>query len=189
MPARDRLVVVTGGPGTGKTSLVQALGRAGFAPASEVCRAIMQEEAATGGRALPWIDLDRFAERVLDREIALDDERGAKPGWTALDRAIPDIVGYLRLYGRPVPERLLRATRERRYGRRAFLAPCWPAIYVNDAERYETLDQARRVGDAVADAYRTCGYELVTLPCVPVAERVRFVLETAVPDGLSVENG
>ncbi|WGF86708.1 AAA family ATPase [Marinivivus vitaminiproducens] len=174
-----RLIVITGGPGTGKTTLVEALGRHGFHPAPEICRAVMQAAAANDPRALPWNDLDLFAERVVEREIEAYAAHAARPGRSALDRAIPDIVGYLRLYDRPVPPRLGEAAGRLRYSKRVFLAPFWPAIYANDAERYETPNQARAVGDAVEQAYRDLGYEPIVLPRVPVGERARFVLANA----------
>ncbi|HTG25536.1 MAG TPA: AAA family ATPase, partial [Reyranella sp.] len=62
------------------------------------------------------------------------------------------------------------------YNRRVFLAPFWPAIFRQDAERKQTADEARRTGEAMVSAYSSCGYELVPLPLVSVDERLRFVL-------------
>lgn len=46
MSARERLHVITGGPGSGKTSLIEALARAGYAHA-EAARAIIQKWSST----------------------------------------------------------------------------------------------------------------------------------------------
>jgi predicted ATPase len=87
-------------------------------------------------------------------------------------------VGYLTLVGRPVPAHIARAADRFRYNRRVFVAPPWPAIYTQDAERKQTPEEAVRTYEAVVAAYATCGYELVSLPLVSVEERVRFVLDT-----------
>jgi predicted ATPase len=71
-----------------------------------------------------------------------------------------------------------RAAERFRYNRRVFLAPPWPAIFGQDAERKQTPEEAERTYEAMVVAYSNCGYELVALPLVPVEERVRFVLAT-----------
>lgn len=95
------------------------------------------------------------------------------------DRGVPDTVGYLRLCGLPVPDHLVNAAEKFRYARRVFIAPPWPEIFVQDEERKQMLDEARRTHDSVAGVYAELGYELVPLPLVPVDERVRFILEEA----------
>ena len=46
------LFVITGGPGSGKTTLIDALARAGFARTVEAGRAIIQDQQAIDGPAL-----------------------------------------------------------------------------------------------------------------------------------------
>ena len=65
------------------------------------------------------------------------------------------------------------------YDRRVFVAPPWPAIFRQDAERRQTLDEAERTYEALVAAYAGFGYELVELPRATVGERVRFVLDQA----------
>lgn len=64
------------------------------------------------------------------------------PGPIIFDRGIPDVIGYLRLCGLPVPHTALRAAEQRRYARRVFIAPPWLAIFEQDAERKQTLAEA-----------------------------------------------
>ncbi len=49
----DQFFVVTGGPGAGKTSLIEEFARRGFHTIPESGRAIIREEMASGGGALP----------------------------------------------------------------------------------------------------------------------------------------
>ncbi len=48
-----RLFVVTGGPGSGKTTLIAALAARGYQTTVEAGRAIIREQMETGGTALP----------------------------------------------------------------------------------------------------------------------------------------
>ena len=64
MQASDnRFHVLTGGPGAGKTTLVEALHEKGFATTHEAGRGVIREEMQAGGDALPWLDREEFAWR------------------------------------------------------------------------------------------------------------------------------
>ncbi|MFC7305197.1 AAA family ATPase [Streptomyces monticola] len=172
----DDFVVVTGGPGSGKTTLIDALEASGLARTQEAGRAVIQEQLAAGGRALPWTDRESFAELMLERELRSHREAAdLGPGPVIFDRGVPDLVGYLRLEGLPLPAHMDAAARELRYHRRVFIAPPWPEIYAQDAERKQTFEVAVATYEAMAEVYPRYGYELVPLPLVPVAERVAFV--------------
>ena len=89
---------------------------------------------------------------------------------------VPDVIGYLSLCGLPVGDHVARAAELHRYRREVFIAPPWPEIFTQDAERKQSLNEAEATYHALAGAYERCGYGLVPLPRVLVAERVRFVL-------------
>jgi predicted ATPase len=177
----NRFFILTGGPGSGKSTLIAALTAEGFQSMPEAGRAIIQEQVASGGNALPWSEnsCDRlaFAERMFSWEIRSWHAAHALAGPVLFDRGIPDVVGYLNLIGLPVPATIEEAARTFRYHPRVFIAPHWPAIYAHDAERKQTTDEAEATCRAVAGAYALFGYELVPLPLASVAERVRFVRE------------
>jgi predicted ATPase len=169
----DRFFVITGGPGSGKTSLIAALD--GIHRMPEAGRAIIQEEMAVGGSALPWKDPLAFAEKMLARDIAAWEAARELEGPVIFDRGIPDVVGYLQWSDLPVPAHLARAATEHRYNRRVFLAPPWPEIFIQDAERKQTLGEAEATCRIMRRVYAGLGYELVELPLVPIAERAVFV--------------
>lgn len=171
----DRLHVVTGGPGSGKSTLIAALAAAGVATSAEVGRAIIKEELAAGGTALPWLDHRAFAERMIDREIAAHRAALASGETVVLDRGVPDVIGFLRASGLAVPPAMDAAARAYRYNRRVFIAPWWADIFTTDAERKQTPDEARATFAVMAETYRDYGYRLVELPRATVAKRVAFV--------------
>ena len=173
-----RRIVLTGGPGSGKTTLLEALAAAGHATSPEAGRAIIRRQQAIDGEALPWKDRALFAELMLDRELEAHARAESADGSVFFDRGVPDVVGYLTLCGLPVPAHMERAAQDIRYDRRVFIAPVWPEIFGQDAERKQDLDEARRTFDAMAETYPRFGYELIELPRAPVAERLDFVLTT-----------
>jgi len=175
--AAPPLHVVTGGPGAGKTTLIDALARSGFAVAAEAGRAVINEQQASGGRALPSVDALAFAAAMLARDVAAYEAHRAAAGPVFFDRGIPDSVGYLRLEGLPVPPAMLRAAQVHRYAR-VFICPPWPDIYVTDQERRQTHEVAVRTYEAMVETYGALGYRPIEVPRTTVAERARFVLES-----------
>jgi predicted ATPase len=169
----DRFFIITGGPGSGKTTLISALD--GIHRMPEAGRAVIQEELAAGGTALPWIDPLAFAEKMLQQDIASWDAALQLDGPVIFDRGIPDIAGYLQLSEIAVPAHLAQAARERRYNRRVFIAPPWRTIFTQDAERKQTFAEAEATFRAMQTTYTELGYELIALPLAPVEERVAFL--------------
>lgn len=206
-------IVLTGGPGSGKTTLLAALAQQGHATAPEAGRAVIQEQLASGGDALPWADRIRFAGRMLEHAINAWNASAAMAGPVFFDRGVGDVMGYLDLCGLLTPpgasaasgsidapnppatappqgyERsefrefsqtgLLawRAAMRCRYHRQVFIAPVWPEIYVNDAERKQDLEEAEATCAAMARIWPALGYELVWLPKAPVAARAAFIFD------------
>lgn len=143
----------------------------------EAGRAIIRDQMEIGGTALPWGDREAFATLMLAWEMRSFREALGEPGPVVFDRAIPDVIGYLRICGLPVPPPLQRAAEQRRYADKVFIAPPWPAIFRQDTERKQTIAEAETTYHAMIDAYTALGYQLIVLPHAPVEERATFVRE------------
>jgi len=167
-------VVLTGGPGAGKTSLLLALQDRGYAVVHESARAIIQERRSSGRSPRP--EPLAFAQEILRRDIEHFDQRSSLSGSVFYDRGILDALCMLD-EARPFDPRELEELVSRYpYYRKVFVLPPWDAIYAQDAERDQTFADAVRV-HAMLDAwYRRCGYELIEVPRASVAERCAYVL-------------
>lgn len=174
----DRFFVVTGGPGAGKSSLIEALAKLGVATMPEAGRAIIRDQLEIGGNALPWADRMALAELMLGWEMRSYREALALAGPVVFDRGVPDLIGYLRLCGLPVAAHFQRAVEVFRYNAKVFVAPHWAEIYAQDAERKQSPEEAEATYRAVTGAYGDAGYELIELPRASVAERARFVMDS-----------
>lgn len=176
----ERFVVVTGGPGSGKTTLLTGLGQQGVPSTLEAGRGVIRDQTAIGGSALPWADRALFAELMLSWEMRSFQWARQQNGMVLFGRGVPDVVGYLRLSGLPVPAHVYAAAETFRYHQQVFLAPHWPKIFEQDDERRQDLTEADRTHDAMAEVYTELGYEIVTLPRADTATRVTFVTERIV---------
>lgn len=174
--ASERFVVITGGPGAGKSTLIAALGRNGFASVPEAARAIIRDQVAIGGPARPMGNSMLQAEIDLAWQMRSYRQATDKTGTVFFDRGVPDVIGHYLMLGQAVPPHVSTAAGLFRYHTRVFVAPPWPQIYVHDEERTQNFDHAVRAHDATVDAYTSQGYQLITLPRTSVDDRLRFVL-------------
>jgi predicted ATPase len=173
----ERFYVITGGPGSGKTSLIEALRSRGYVCSTEAGRAIIQDQAAIGGSALPWHDRMLFAELMLQWEMRSYHLAELSTSPVFFDRGVPDVLGYLCLVGLPVPHHVHKAADQFRYNRAVFIAPPWCEIFRQDIERKQDFDEAQRTYESLSKTYTELGYELVELPRRAVEDRVKFILD------------
>lgn len=173
---KPKLVIVTGGPGSGKTTVLQELARRGYPYLPEVARQIIQEQRMSGGDALPWGDTSVYTELMLQRSIQSFLAHPQYAELTFADRGIPDTLGYARLIDLRNDESIRNACSKYRYASQVFIAPPWRAIYEIDSERKQDFPEAVRTHAQLVTVYQECGYELLELPCVSPAARADFIL-------------
>ena len=169
-------IVFTGGPGSGKSTLIRELIGMGYAVSPESGRAIMQQQMAIEGHGLPGKNLLLYAELMLARDMQSYLYPQTDSGPVFYDRGIPDTIGYLRTIGEEVAAHFFQAVRLYRYHRKVFLFPPWVEIYAQDSERKQPFEEAVRTCDAMESVYADAGYEVVEVPKAPVMQRVAFVL-------------
>jgi predicted ATPase len=177
----ERFFVLTGGPGSGKSTLLDALERCGYNRSVEAGRGVIQDQVSISGTALPWGDRALFAELMLAWEMRSYRIAESLTGPVFFDRGVPDVLGYLRLIGLPVPPHVHEAAKLFRYNWQVFLAPPWREIFQQDRERKQDFEEAVRTCDVMRETYASLNYEVVEIPCGPVERRVEFVLSRIDP--------
>ncbi|EOS8336305.1 ATPase [Vibrio vulnificus] len=103
------LVIISGGPGAGKTTLINALSAQGYMTFAEGSRTLIEEQSVRADGILPWTNLPAFAELCL--ALMSEQKRQASGATVAFfDRALPDIIGYLKMGRCEVPTALYHAS-------------------------------------------------------------------------------
>jgi predicted ATPase len=164
--------VITGGLGTGKTSVLSALQRK-IQTVPEPARELIAEHRAATGE--PTLDQrpELFVERLITRSI--QNYRSASEGEvTVFDRGLADCVAYATVYGIDT-QTAMEAAAANRYDNPVFVAPPWNEIYANDDMRKATFAQSELFHSEVIAAYDRLGYELLELPKVSVIERAALI--------------
>lgn len=168
-------VVFTGGPGSGKTSVIELLCHMGYQSAPEVGRKVIQAQIKSIGNALPWLDKTAFRNEMVLEEINNYKNFG-NTEITFYDRSIIDSYGYSKLERISISEHLLAKCGELVYYRKVFIFPPWEEIYQNDAERKQDFNEAVATYHEMVSAYTKFGYDLIEVPKVSVKERAQFIV-------------
>jgi len=168
--------VITGPPGSGKTTMLRELEQLGFVCMPEVARQIIQEQVRTGGTALPWSDREEYTRLMLKRSIeSYQQTPSSQP--TFADRGIPDTLGYARLIALGDEREIRDACVRYRYASPVFVTSPWEEIYETDTERKQDFAEVVRTFHFLTRTYEECGYALLEVPQAPPRERALFVLE------------
>ncbi len=169
--------VITGGPGTGKTLLINMLANLGYATASEAAREIIDQGLAAG-QTLQQIRGDeqtwqcKILTRILTTESSLNPQTP-----TFFDRGAHDGLAFLQLKGvKPGKywEPITKSSRQPHY-KTVFLLEPLPN-FEHDYARTENAQITNRLNDLTAQIYISFGMQPIHIPYLPPQERLELIL-------------
>ncbi|MBT8260664.1 MAG: ATP-binding protein [Flavobacteriaceae bacterium] len=173
----SKKIVITGGPGTGKTSIINELLKRNHICIEEISRQVTLEAQKKGIDQLFLTEPLLFSDMLLKgRKDQFIEALNNRSSVTFLDRGIPDVVAYMDYLGTDYPNRFTDACKEHIYDHVFILTP-WQDIYVSDNERYENFKQALEIHDHLVNTYTKYGYKLHDVPFGTVNKRTDFILE------------
>ncbi|MFN3952370.1 MAG: AAA family ATPase [Thermaurantimonas sp.] len=168
-------VVITGAPGSGKTTIITHLKLKGYRVFEEISRDIIRQSLTSGSDILPWKNLKDFTREVFNRRSQQYDE--VTDGLNFFDRSVIDTLAYLPLEGLSPDAEMVDWAQQNRYHPTVFITPPWKEIYNRDHERREDWKTACQIHEFICKTYEDLGYRLVFVPLHTPERRVDFILE------------
>ena len=173
-------IVVTGGPGTGKSSLIHELKQRGHCCLDEISRQVTLEARKNGIEQLFLTQPLAFSELLLKGRLDQFNEATTAMGsHVFLDRGLPDVLAYLDYANTHYPKWYSTTCHTNIYDQIFVLSP-WQDIYKSDNERYENFEQAVVIHEFLLKSYKRFGYELIDVPFGSIETRTDFILETLI---------
>lgn len=169
------IIVIIGGPGTGKSTLINELTKQGFCCYPEISRQVILDAQKQGIDQLFLEQPLLFSEMLLEGRINQFKNATNEPhNVVFLDRGIPDVLAYMHFIGDQYPESFHKSCQDFKYTK-AFILPPWQEIYVSDNERYESFEQAQEIHKHLITTYQKYGYNIVEVPKDTVNRRLEFI--------------
>lgn len=154
-------IVLIGGPGTGKTSVLNELKKRGYFCLEEVSRAVTLQAQKEGITQLFLTEPLLFSEKLLEgREAQYEKAEKSKKDIVFFDRGIPDVHAYLNYFKTDYPDFFLEKSKQYTYDLIFHFSP-WEKIHVTDNERYESFENAKDIDIYLKEAYKDLGYSLI----------------------------
>jgi len=181
----SKKIVITGSPGTGKTSIINELKRNNFHCFEEIIRRLTLEAKKEGDTSshisnpIAFVsDPKLFNTNLLNGRIEqFRQATSLKKPLSFFDRGIPDVLAYMNFFDQIVEEEFINACRTNLYDH-VFLLPPWETIYTSDNERLETFEESKEIHLHLENIYRDLGYKIIEVPFGTIKDRTDFILST-----------
>ena len=171
-----KIILLIGGPSSGKTTLINHLEAEGHICYPEISREVILKAREEGVDYLFLENPMLFSERLLEGRIKQFEKATTEEKTVFIDRGIPDVVAYMDFIGDSYPAEFVAACETYKYDK-VFLLPPWEEIYVSDDARYENYEQAKLIYNHLTETYQNYGYELIEVPKDSVDNRILFILD------------
>ncbi len=171
---RTNWYVITGCPGSGKTTTVHLLRNRGYSTTIEHARHYIDTQKISG-KAVEEIrkNQQEFQRGILDMQI--EQEAWLSPDEIVfLDRALPDALAYYRFLNLPVDEKLNNALKEASY-KKIFILDF--LFLVNDYARVEDGEAQKKIHSLITGVCESLPFPVIHVPVLKPEERVDFILK------------
>ena len=167
--------IISGAPGTGKTTIINALKKKDHYCAEEISRELIAEQISIGGNILPSKDQIAFENKIAHRRYKqyLDSPDNCI---CFFDRSSVDCVAYLNNNKLESTSQINQIIENCIFNKTVFYTPVWEEIYKNDRERQESFDQSIKIDKHLKDSYIKFGYTIIEIPKTTLDKRVNFIL-------------
>lgn len=170
--------IITGGPGVGKTSIIDHLQKCGYGTIHEAAKDAIRYQLERGVQN-PW-EKEGFDEMVLQLQQKRQQEAGAfKTSSVFFDRSPVDTWSYRKTCPQMPQEEFQKTVeqlvRQKFYNKTVFLIENLGFCKQEDF-RPETQAQSMEIEKRLERAYKALGFRVVRIPCMSIEKRVEMIL-------------
>ena len=166
--------VITGGPSSGKTTVVQSLQDLGYKTSIEAARHYIDLQRMNGKSTEEVRDNQRsFQHKVLNLQIKIE-KRLDPTQLVFLDRALPDELAYYKHFDIEPDRKLIDSLNNFLY-KKVFIMELLPLA--KDYARVEDKSAQISIQKLIIQVYKARSEPVIMVPVMSVEERTRFILD------------
>lgn len=165
-------IVLTGGPGAGKTTILDVLAGDGVRIGVDVAREIIRERLAAGLSPRP--SPKEFSQESFRRNVAAYEEAGQHE-LTIFERGVSESIASRWIRGVISKAEADRLMARYRYDEPVLVTPPWREIYTTDSERDQSYEHSERVFEEIVEWYQRYDYQIKMVRTGPVPDRVNDI--------------
>ena len=171
-------IVLIGGPGTGKTSVINELIARNYFCMTEISREVTLKAQEKGIEQLFLTKPLLFSQLLLEgREQQFISADKSQHNTVFFDRGIPDVHAYLDFFKTEYTATFLEKSKSYKYDVIFHFSP-WEEIHTTDNERYETFEESKLIDKHLIKTYSELDYIIINVPFGSVEERTNFILNS-----------
>ncbi|OAD44939.1 AAA family ATPase [Polaribacter atrinae] len=175
-------IVLIGGPGTGKTSVINELVKRGCFCMPEISREVTLEAKKKGIDQLFLTEPLLFSKLLLQgREKQFLEASKSNEDLVFFDRGIPDVHAYMDFFKTEYPATFFEKSNLYKYSKIFHFSP-WEDIHTTDNERYESFEETIEIDRFLMKSYTDLGYCIINVPFGSLKERTDFVINSLACD-------
>ena len=167
-------ILITGGPGAGKTSIIDELEKRNFNCEHEIVRSLTIEGKKKGNDQAFLSDPLKFTKKLLDLRIN-QFNKIQENEITFYDRGVHDTLAYLKFIKVNIRDELINKCKKIKYNMVFVLSP-WKKIYQQDDCRYESFEESIKIFNEIIKIYEYFEMNTIILKQGTIDYRVDKIL-------------
>ncbi len=167
------MIILTGAPGSGKTSLINTLKERGYQTVSEAATQLIIEKQQSGIKK-PW-EQSGFIDELISIQLKAVDSYESE-SLVFFDRSIICTYALAQYLGRDIPKKLLIAINKLPKDATVFHIESLDIIEQTSA-RTLSLSEAKAFGKLHLEVYKHFGYQPIQIPKDTIEARINLLLK------------
>lgn len=174
-------IVLTGGPSSGKSSIIEELRRRGYYVVLESALYSIEYANKTNDNIFPWTKFTEFQKRVINFQKQHELEIPEQIKVAILDRCLVDTIAYYKHEGLPVPSEVIEDAKKAGYDKVLLIDMLpeqfyWKTRSGNPRAQSKNYENACKIHKAIKETYESMGIPLIHIPVIiPVENRADYV--------------
>jgi predicted ATPase len=173
----NKLIVISGCSGGGKSTILSELSNQGYTVIEEVGRKLVKKQLAENSTTTPWMNPQDFCKLLIKQSIEEYSHAKkiniAKNNIIFFDRSFLEGISYFQSLKIHEYDHFID---ELRYYPIIFITPPWEEIYTQDNERKHSFKDGVKEYNQLLNFYPKQGYKIIEIPKINVKERVKFII-------------